>query len=185
MLYKVLQKRRSVRTFEPRAVEPEKLERIFQAALLSPSSKGIKPWSFILVDDPALLTTLSNCKPHGAAFLANAAFAIVVCADLEVAAAWIEDCSIAAINAQIAMEEEGLGSCWIQIRGRKTQDGKPSTEYVKKTLTIPDRLEVEAIIAAGYPAETQIPHSLEDLKWERVHHNNFGKKLTLPGNNSA
>ncbi|MCF7948295.1 MAG: nitroreductase family protein, partial [Spirochaetia bacterium] len=81
MLYKLLQKRRSVRTFEPRAVEPEKLERIFQAALLSPSSKGIQPWSFILVDDPALLTTLTNCKPHGASFLANAAFGIVVCAD--------------------------------------------------------------------------------------------------------
>ena len=179
MLYKLLQKRRSVRTYEPQPVEHEKLKRILQAALLSPSSKGSQPWSFIVVDEPALLTTLSNCKPHGASFLANAAFAIVVCADMEVATAWIEDCSIAAINAQIAMEEEGLGSCWVQVRGRKTQDGEPSTEYVKTTLDIPDRLEVEAIIAGGYPAEPQVPHSLEDLKWERVHHNRFGKKLTF------
>ncbi|MFO7731015.1 MAG: nitroreductase family protein [Spirochaetia bacterium] len=181
MLYKLLQKRRSVRAYEPQAVERAKLERILQAALLSPSSKGSQPWSFILVDDPTLLKTLSNSKPHGAAFLANAAFAIVVCADLEVATAWIEDCSIAAINSQIAMEEEGLGSCWIQIRGRKTQDDKPSTEYVKKTLNLPDHFEVEAIIAAGYPAEPQVAHSLEDLKWERVHHNRFGQQLTLHG----
>ncbi len=178
MLFKLLQRRRSIRAYEPRPVESEKLDRILQAALLSPSSKGKRPWSFILVDDPSLLDSLSKCKTHSSAFLSKAAFAVVVCADLQQATAWIEDCSIAAIDLQIAIEEEGLGSCWIQIRGRKAPDETPASEYVKKTLNIPSHYEVEAIISAGYPAENKGPHSLEELQWNKVYRNSFGKNYS-------
>ena len=178
MLYKLLQKRRSIRSYEPRAVEPEKLERILQAALLSPSSKGIRPWSFILVDDKDLLQTLSSCKPHGSGFIADAAFGIIICADLQEATAWIEDCSIAAVDIQIAAEEEGLGSCWVQVRERKAPDGTSASDYIKQAFNIPPQYEVEAIIAGGYPAEQKAPYSLRELKWNRVFHNSFGSRYS-------
>ncbi len=178
MLYKLLQKRRSIRSFEPRPVEPEKMERILQAALLSPSSKGVRPWAFIMVDERKLLQTLSKCKPHGSGFLANAAFGIIVCADLQEATAWIEDCSIAAIDIQIAAQEEGLGSCWIQIRERTAPDGTSASEFVKQTLDIPSHYEVEAVIACGYPAEQKDPYSLHELKWNKVFHNKFGARYS-------
>ncbi|MFW5711163.1 MAG: nitroreductase family protein [Spirochaetota bacterium] len=176
MLLETLQNRRSIRAFENHPVEPEKLERILQAALLSPSSKGIRPWSFILVDDPKLLQALAASKPHGSDFISSAAFAIVVCADIEAAAAWIEDCSIAAIDIQLAIEEEELGSCWVQIRERQTPDGSSASEYIKHTLEIPDNYEIDAVIAAGYPAEQKAPHSLESLQWNKVFRNKYGSK---------
>lgn len=176
MIIEILQKRRSIRSFEDRPVEPEKIERVLQAALLSASSKGIRPWSFILVDDPDLLKSLGHSKPHGSAFIGQAAFAVVVCADVEKAAAWIEDCSIAAIDMQLAIEEESLGSCWVQIRDRSAPDGGSASEYIKKTLDISPNFEVEAVIAAGYPAEQKAPYSLQDLQWTKVSHNKFGSK---------
>ncbi len=176
MLLDTLKNRRSIRAYQNRAVEPEKIERILQAALLSPSSKGIRPWSFILVDEPALLQALAGSKPHGSAFIGGAAFAIVVCADIEAAAAWIEDCSIAAIDIQLAIEEEGLGSCWVQIRERKAPDGSWASDYIKRTLAIPDKYEIDAVIAAGYPAEEKSPNSLETLQWDKVFRNEFGSQ---------
>ena len=176
MLMETLQSRRSIRAYEDRPVEPEKIERILQAALLSPSSKGIRPWAFILVDDPKLLEALAGSKPHGSAFISGAAFAIVVCADIEAAAAWIEDCSIAAIDIQLAIEEEALGSCWVQIRERKAPDGSSASEYIKRTLSIPDNYEIDAVIAAGYPAEQKAPYSLESLQWNKVSRNKFGSE---------
>ena len=175
MLIKTLLKRRSIRAYENRLVESEKIERILQAALLSPSSKGIRPCSFVLVEDPELLQALSKSKPHGAGFIGGAAFAIVVCADVDAAAAWIEDCSIAAINIQLAMEEDGLGSCWVQIRERKAPDGSAASEYIKQLLDIPANYEVEAVISAGYPAEQKEPNSIQSLQWQKVFRNKFGR----------
>ncbi len=175
MLIETLVKRRSIRTYANRAVEAEKIERILQAALLSPSSKGIRPWSFVLVEDPELLQALSESKPHGAGFIGGAAFAIVVCADVQAAAAWIEDCSIAAIDIQLAIEEEGLGSCWVQIRERTAPDGSAASDYIKKLLDIPTHFEVESVISAGYPAEQKEPYSIQSLQWKKVFRNKFGR----------
>ena len=51
--------------------------------LRAPSSRGINPWEFILVDDPAIMRQLSDAKQHGAEFLKNAPLGIVVCADTQ------------------------------------------------------------------------------------------------------
>ena len=174
MILDILRKRRSIRSYEDRPVEPEKIERVLQAALLSASSKGIRPWNFILVDEPDLLQALGRAKPHGSDFIGKAAFAVVICADIDKAAAWIEDCSIAAIGMQLAIEEEGLGSCWVQIRDRSAPDGRPASEYIKETLDIPSNFDVEAVIAAGYPAVQKAPYSLQDLQWKKVSRNKFG-----------
>lgn len=49
----------------------------------APSSRGLDPWEFILVDDPALLSGLSELKQHGAEFLAGTPLAVAVIADPE------------------------------------------------------------------------------------------------------
>jgi len=94
----LLRKRRSIRKFLPKKVTREHTDIIIEAALRAPSSRGINPWEFILVDDPEILGKLSKSKQHGAEFLKNAPLAIVVCADSTKSDVWVEDCSIAAIN---------------------------------------------------------------------------------------
>lgn len=175
MLRDLLQTRRSVRSYKNRKVDDEILYRIMETTLLSPSSKNIRPWTFILVDHRETLEELSRCKEHGSGFLAGAAFGVVVAANVKEAAAWIEDASIAAHSIQMAIEEEGLGSCWIQIRERYAPDGRSASDFIKEKLDIPAEYEVGSIIAGGYPAEKPDPYSLDELQWGKVFRNSFGK----------
>jgi len=168
-----LRKRRSVRAFEERAIESEKVALLKEAALRSPSSRNLAPWSFVFVDDKKLLAALSKAKPHGASFLKGAALGIVVCADEAVSDVWIEDCAIASILIQLAAHSLGLGSCWIQLRKRQHSDSISSEAYVRKTLGIPESLKIESILAVGYPAEHPKPIERAALKDERIHTNSW------------
>lgn len=176
MFLTVIQKRRSIRKYQKKPIEPEIISQLVEAGLRAPSSRDLNPWEFIVVDDPGLLEKLSVCKPHGASFLRNAPLGIVVCADPSRSDVWIEDTSVAITMIQLLGESVGLGSCWIQIRERMREKSKTAGEYVREILQIPDRLEVEAIIAIGYPAEELPPHPKEKLQYAKVSLNQYGKK---------
>ena len=87
----------------------------------------------------------------------------------------MEDASIATILIHLAAAALGLGSCWIQIRKRMNEDGRPAAAHVRDALQIPDHLDVEAIVAIGYPAETKSPHAAESLLWDRVSRERYGE----------
>ena len=175
MFFSLIQNRRSIRKYEDKPVENEKLEKLVDAALLSPSSMGSNPWLFIIVTDREVLEKLSKAKPHGATFLRNAPLAMVVCADPAKSTVWVEDASIASIYIHLAAESMGLGSCWIQIRERMHSDVRSSEDYISEILDIPGNLKVEAMIAIGYPDEKKSSRTKEDLQYEKVFYSTFGK----------
>ena len=170
-MIELLRARRSIRKYTERAIEPEKIEILKEAVLRSPSSRNFDPWEFVFVDDRELLRKLALSKPHGSKFLENAALGIVICADGEKSDVWIEDCSIASILVQMVAQSMGLGSCWIQIRKRMHDDRTTSENYIRKLLNVPGHVNVESIIAIGYPAETREPIPREDLKDEKIRMN--------------
>jgi len=172
-MYELLKARRSIRKFQDKQVEDDKLDTILKCALLAPSSKGRQPWEFIVVTDRELLQKLSACKEHGAKFLAGVPAAVVVLADPEKCDVWVEDASIAAIIIQLAAQSLGLGSCWAQIRERFTVAGLPAEDYVKEILNIPGKFKVQCIIGLGYPAEAKPPHTEAGLQLNKVHYNRF------------
>ena len=174
----LLRNRRSVRRFEDTPIEPDKVELLKEAVLRSPSSRNLDPWTFVFVDDNGLLAALSEAKPHGAAFLKDAALGIVVCGDAAVCDVWVEDCAIASILAQLAAQSLGLASCWIQLRKRQRPDGTPSEAYVRAVLGLPDNLHVGSIIAVGYAAERPEPIPRANLKDDRIHLNRWGHHKT-------
>lgn len=171
----LLRKRRSIRQFLPRAVESSKIDALIEAAVRSPTSRGRNPWEFIVVNDQKLLNKLGNAKQHGSAFLSDAPLAIVVTADKDKSDVWTEDCSIAAIIMQLAAEELGLGSCWVQIRLRPHDAGSTAESFVKDLLGLPDTHVVECIVGIGYPAEQKPGHLAENLPFAHVHRNTFGE----------
>jgi len=175
MVMSVIRKRRSIRKFENKPIEPEKIDTVAEAALRAPSSRGLTPWEFVVVTEQDLLEKLSRAKPHGSAFLSNAPLGIVVYADPAISDTWIEDTSIAATYVQLAAESLGLGSCWIQIRERMHDGTKTSEEYISEVLHIPKKLRVEAMIAIGYPDEKKPPRKKEELLFEKVYLNLYGK----------
>ncbi len=176
MFLSLVKKRRSIRRYLDQPVETEKIDMLIETALRSPSSKGFNPWELIVVTDKDLLEKLSKAKPHGASFLKNAPLGIVVCADPAMCDVWVEDASIASIFLHLAPESMGLGSCWIQIRKRMYDQTKTSQEYIRELLNIPANLNVESIVAIGYPAETKPPHKKESLQYEKIHFDFYGRR---------
>lgn len=174
MFFKLIQERRSIRKFKSKPVEKEKIDLIVQSALLSPSSRGIDPWEFIVVTDKDIIVKLSKAKANGSEFLKNAPLAIIVCVDSSKSDVWIEDTSIASIIICLIAEELELGACWIQIRNRMHDDKITSEAFVIDTLNICKDKKVESIIAIGYPDEKKIPSNLDELEYNKVSINRYG-----------
>jgi nitroreductase len=176
MFIDLLRSRRSIRRFEDRPVEAEKVDLIMEAALRSPSSRGGNPWEFIVVTDPETIQGLSTAKPHGASFLAKAPLAIVVCADPGKSDVWVEDAAIASIILHLAATDLGLGSCWIQLRKRNHDGTKTAGEYAAELLGLPAGWVVSAILAIGYSAEQPAPHPQTSLQRDKVSVDRYGNK---------
>ncbi|MEI6846769.1 MAG: nitroreductase family protein [Chlorobiaceae bacterium] len=172
-MIQLLRDRRSIRKYSAEKISPEDIEILVEAALRSPSSRGINPWHFILVDDPELLIKLSLAKQYGAEFLKNAPFAVVVCADGTASDIWVEDCSISSIIIQLTAHSMGLGSCWVQIRNRQHNETKTAETYVQELLGLPQHIKVASILAIGHPVEKKPPVPAENLQRDRIQHNRW------------
>lgn len=173
-MLEILRKRRSVRRYKDVSIENEKITKLVKSALLSPSSRGLRPWEFIAITDKSVLNKLSKCKQHGSSFLKDAPLGIVVVADPAKCDVWIEDASIASIIIQLTAESLELGSCWIQIRERWHDDKRTAEDYVREVLGLPGKMKVLSIIAIGYPDVQKSPTSDDSLCYDKVHLNQYG-----------
>jgi nitroreductase len=178
-MLEIFYNRRSTRKFLDQKIDEENLKKLLTAALLAPSSKGSRPWEFIVVNDPALLEKLAKCKPHGASLLKHAPLAIIIAGDKSKSDVWVEDCSIASVFIQLAAESLGIGSCWVQVNRRYFNDDTTSNEYIHEHFNIPQRLEVLSIIGIGYKAADRPPLSDCDVRWDKVSINHYNDPTTF------
>ena len=163
------QMRRSHRKFTDEELGAEDVKLILRAALMAPTSKGQRSWQFVVVDDKLDLEKLSDAKDLGGQFIKGAAMAVVVLGDPMQNDCWVEDGSIAAISMQYQAEDLGLGSCWVQMRGRGLSDGTTADTVIRGILDIPENLNVLCVIAFGHKADERKPQNEDKLKWENVH----------------
>ena len=150
--------RRSVRKFDGRAVENEKIRSLLEAAMAAPSAVAKDPWRFVVVRDPQVLSALEAGLPNGK-MLRAAGTAVAVCGDIEAAHAGllgylVQDCSAAMENLLLAAHALGLGACWLGVHPREER-----AAHVKTVLGLPERLVPVAVAAVGYPAETKGPRT--------------------------
>lgn len=172
----LLKRRRSSRVFTGEPVDKDMVCNLMRAALMSPSGHRINPWEFIMVEDKNVLKALSVSKEHGASLLEGAAMAVVVIADTGKTDVWIEDCSIATIIMQLAAEDMGLGTCWVQIRRRSDAGGNSAEDNVRAILGIPSNYAVLSIVAVGHKAREAKPFDEEKMQWNKIHIGSFGGK---------
>ncbi len=165
----LLRQRRSYRRFTDEEISGDDVQLLLRAALMSPTSRNLQLWHFVVVDDKLSLEKLSDTKDNGASFLKDAPLAIVVLGDPLEDDCWVEDGSIAAASMLFQAEELGLGACWIQIRNRGLSDGTMAEDVVRGILDIPEQMKVLSIIAFGHPLLKLSEHDEEQLKWENVH----------------
>jgi nitroreductase len=168
-MIELLRARRSTRKFKSTPIEKEKIDILKEAALRSPTSRNLEPWHFVFLTREDTRRKLAQVKPHGAAFIAEAPLAVLVCADRSKSDVWIEDCSIASIVLQMTAQSMGLGSCWVQVRKRSFDEDTTSEAYIKSVFDLSEFCAVESIIAIGYPAEFHEPIPYDDLDQEKIH----------------
>ena len=141
----------SVRKYEDRPVEPEKIEILLRAAMAAPSARNQQPWEFFVVTNREKLTELSKATPY-CGFTAGAPEAIVTAYRKNCAApdyAHI-DMSACMENLLLAADGQGLGGTWMGIAPIPER-----MQTVEQILDIPDTLRAFAIYAFGYPAESR------------------------------
>ncbi len=161
--------RRSHRKFTTEEIDAEDVRLIMRAALMSPTSKGQRAWQFVVVDDPMDIEKLSDAKDMGSQFMKGAPLAVVVLGDPVQNDCWVEDGSLAAVAMQYQAEELGLGSCWVQMRGRGLADGTSADTVIRGILDIPENYSVLCVVAFGHKADERKPQNEDRLKWEQVH----------------
>ena len=165
----LVQQRRSHRKFTGEEVSAEDVKLILRAGLMAPTSKGQRAWQFVVVNDKTDYGKLSDAKDMGGQLIKGAALAIVVLGDPMQNDCWVEDGSIAAISMQYQIEDLGLGSCWVQMRGRGLNDGTTADTVIQGVLDIPENLSCLCVLAVGHKADERKPQNEEKLKWENVH----------------
>lgn len=146
MSLEILKQRHSVRKYQNRPVEREKLEAIVDAARFAPTARNEQPWEFVIVTDPERCTQLGGLTDYGR-FISEAPACIAVfCRDTKY---YLEDGSAAATYILLAATALGLGSCWV------AGDKKAYAEQVRDFLGVPDGYKLVALVPIGHPAEEQ------------------------------
>lgn len=169
--------RQSDRAYDKaRVVEPEKLERILEAARLAPSACNAQPWKFVVVTDPELSAKVGKA----AAGLGMNKFAkdapvhiLIVEESMNVTSflgAKIKDkyfplidIGIAASHIVLAAESEGLGSCIL---------GWFDEKDIKKLTGIPANKRLLLDVAIGYPLKEK-RKKLRKPKEKVISYNNY------------
>ena len=153
-LKKILDVRRSTRKFLDRKVEQEKLQRIADMALTAPSSRNSRSTRLMIVDKKEDLEHISRMRDYGAAFVKNAAAAILVMGDRSKSDLWLDNCVITATILQLAVVDEGLASCWVHVNDRPClkdePEGKRAEEHLREKFAIPENYGILCAIALGY-----------------------------------
>ena len=120
----VILKRHSVRHYTDQPVERELIDQLIAVAQTAPSSKNCKSSAFMVIDDPDTIQALSQMRTSGCKFMETAPAVIVVLGNSTDTDMWVENSSISATFLQLAATANGLGSCWVQVRGReRSKDG--------------------------------------------------------------
>ena len=142
----------SVRRYEDKQVEKEKLMQILRAGMQAPSACNQQPWEFYVVTDKKKIEALSKMTPYtGCA--AKAPVVLVSAYRLEglVAPAFAQiDMSIAQENIWLETDALGLGGVWFGIAPVEDR-----MEEVHRLLELPENVKVFSMFALGYPAETR------------------------------
>lgn len=150
--------RHSVRSYQSdMPVEQEKLHAIIETACSAPSAGDLQAYSITVVSDSDKRQALADAS-HEQGFIAEAPICLVFCADHKRSAAKfgergaelyaIQDTTIAAAYAQLAVVAAGMASTWI---------GYFDDAKVKQIIGSDESLTPIAMISLGYPAELPEP----------------------------
>jgi nitroreductase len=162
MIIDAIHQRKSGFAFSSKSIEPEKVEAIFEAARLAPSSMNVQPWRFLYAnhDEPEFQLILDALFDGNKKWAKDAATLVLSIAQMEYtyndkptknAYAW-HDTGMA--NALLMVQAADLGIVSHPMGGFDHQKAS-------QAFKLPKEYEPVAIIALGYNGdESKLPEDL-------------------------
>lgn len=157
--FELIARRESCREYRAQPVEREKLLRCIEAARLAPSACNSQPWSFVVVNDPALSSRLAKCTQGMGMnrFTDQAPVFVVVIEEKATLSARVGgavksqqyapiDLGLAVGQLCLAATAQGLGSCIM---------GWFEEQKIKTLLGIGREKRIRLVVSLGYPARQQ------------------------------
>lgn len=154
----LVKQRYSVRKYDSRPVEPEKLAAILEAGRLAPTAVNYQPQRILVVQGEDM-EKMKGCSPC----IYGAPVVMVVCYDRN--ASWKSrtgreigdvDGGIVLTQMMYQAEELGIGSLVVGIY---------KETVLRERFQIPEQLEIVALLMLGYPAADSVPN--EKLHYSR------------------
>jgi nitroreductase len=163
---KAIRTRQSIRAYQAKPIEPEKLEAVLSAANQAASAANLQAYQIYVVRSEAMKQALVAAAA-GQKFLATAPVVLVFAVDPARSAAkygprgaqvyCMQDACAAVCNAMLAAVELGLGTCWVDA---------VNEERAGQAIGLPAGRRAAILLPIGYPAETPprtTPRALSDL----------------------
>jgi nitroreductase len=155
----------SVRKYENRPVEDEKIREILRAGMQAPSAGNQQPWEFWVVKEHKKIQALSVASPY--AGCAAGAPVVIVPAYRTEGLRFPEfaqiDLAIAQENMWLMTDSLGLGGVWLAVAPIRER-----MDAVRKVLGLPEKIEPFSLFALGWPAESRMQQNRFDEK--RIHY---------------
>ena len=151
-LYKAIQNRRSIRTYDNKPVKKGEIEKLLRSAMQAPSAANQQPWEFIVIENKETLEKLSSAHLY-AGPMKNAALGIIVLANKEkliFPSYWQQELAAATENILLEAVELGLGAVWMGIAPEEDR-----MTYIKKLFDLPPGVEAFAMLALGYTSNNK------------------------------
>jgi len=152
-LFMAIQGRRTVRKFEQRPVEKDKIMLLLEAARLASSGGNLQPLRYLVIQNPELVKKLlavtqwaAQVKPHRDPIPGKTAPLMFIAVTKKAGSNPQVEAGAAIENLQLAAYGLGLGCCWIGAYDHRQADG---------ILELKD-METIYLVAVGYPAEVPV-----------------------------
>ena len=146
-LFEAIQKRCSVRKYESKDIEQDKLRSVLEAGIAAPTARNRQEFKFVVVRDAAVRAKLAEASEQE--WLEGAPIIIAVVGLTPDRVMFCDvpsdpvDCAITIDHMTLAAVAQGLGTCWI---------GHFKQADCKKILAIPQDAKIVEMLTIGYPA---------------------------------
>ncbi len=177
-LFTAIDKRHSYRgPFGEKRISREELRRIVQAGIQAPSGLNAQTTSFVIVDDPDLVSQISSMHTTNTAFQQARAF-IACVMDRDPQPVYqgnsfeVEDCSAAVENMLLAVTALGYATVWVD--GWLRREDRADT--IGSLLGIPEEKVIRVILPLGVPLEVHKQKEKKPLE-ERAWFNRYGHSV--------
>lgn len=170
--------RRSIRRFTEEKVGESQIKLLLEAAMSAPTAMNMKPWHFIVIEDPLRLAELRKVLPFGKI---EAPLAISICGNLRSVKKlvterfWVQDCSAATQNLLLAANALGLGAVWCGVHPINRLESS-----IKAILNLPEAVIPLNVVYIGHPDEDKPARTQFDLT--KISRNLFEVPWEIPGN---